>query len=311
MIKSLTPEQIKLAEQIRDEWIGRLGNMTLDREKAAKGINFMYKEAGLSLPKRIIYMVSPLSMQYAYHVLNELPEEALEWDNLQEHIEEKVAALLAVNAKVKYQSMSCKGSVLDWYWVAFSDFFQRIGVELTDKFNTFRDYCCLSGAYDYLLYDKVAIVCEHPIHISWEQMTDRLIVSDREKAAIRWRDGFSIYKIDNILVPEKVVLDPKSLTIEEIQSETNMELQRIMIEQYGTGEYVSQLDAKVIDVDMRGVEGGGARALLQIPNGDQWLVATDGSTNRVYYMAVRDCKTCKEAHFQISGIDESLIKLEG
>jgi len=51
---------------------------------------------------------------------------------------------------------------------------------------------------------------------------------------------------------------------------------------------------------------------LREKNGRQWLVATDGSTERIYHLSVSDtAKSCRAAHEELCGFDEKLIKLEG
>jgi len=95
-------------------------------------------------------------------------------------------------------------------------------------------------------------------------------------------------------------------------SEKNQEVRRIMIERYGVGKYLVETEATVLDSDFRGTPGGGARALMEDKNKIKWLVATDGSTDRVYHMMVDiSAETCKEAHESLCGFDESLIKIEG
>jgi hypothetical protein len=50
---------------------------------------------------------------------------------------------------------------------------------------------------------------------------------------------------------------------------------------------------------------------METERGDKWLVGTDGSTDRCYYMSVpREAKTCKEAHEMIAGVSEENILAE-
>ncbi len=112
--------------------------------------------------------------------------------------------------------------------------------------------------------------------------------------------------------PGWIIESPERITIKNIQEEPNLEIQRIMIQKYGIERYIVEIDAKVVDFDIRGIDGGGARTLLRESNGQQWLVCTDGSTERVYHLAVSEvAKTCKEAHEELCGFDEKLIQMEG
>ena len=361
MNQELTEKQKQLVIEIKDEWINQLGNIKLNKDKVQRGIEFMYKEAKLELPKNIIYVSSPLGMQYAYcllkninkdsvnnsvlnsvwdsvlnsvlnsvnnSVLNSVEDSVLNsvlnsvWDSVLNSVWDSVnnsvnnSVLNSVRDSVRdsvgdYQHMGARGSVCDWNWVAFHDFFQRIGIELTPKFETFKELCCKSGAYDYLFYEDVAIICKHPEFVKWNDDQPKVLHCDNGPA-IQWDDGFKLYAINGVTVTKQIVVKPETLTIKQIQEEENLEVQRIMIERYGPDKYLQEINATVADVDMRGVEGAGPRALMREPNGNQWLVCTDGSTDRVYHLFVpKDIRTCRQAHELLCGFDETLIKAEG
>jgi hypothetical protein len=75
---------------------------------------------------------------------------------------------------------------------------------------------------------------------------------------------------------------------------------------YGMGKYLEGIKAKVIDVDTtfthRKGEGTMSRALMQDDENRRYLVSTDGSTARCYWMQVPNhVKTCVEADQSLSG----------
>ncbi len=160
----------------------------------------------------------------------------------------------------------------------------------------------------------------------WWPMEGACVVSDRPKVCKvddrgqvhnedgpcwEFRDGFKAYGIHGVIVPEKVVMNPKGLTIDEISGETNVEIQRIMIDRFGAYEYLAKVGAELMDEDKLELKGSSSRALLKDAKGNKWLIVTDGSTGRVYHLAVpRESKTCKEAHGLVCGFDESLIVSE-
>jgi hypothetical protein len=50
---------------------------------------------------------------------------------------------------------------------------------------------------------------------------------------------------------------------------------------------------------------------MRTKDGQKWLVGSDGSTQRVYYMPVPEsAKTCREAHEAICGLDEDKLLME-
>ena len=118
-------------------------------------------------------------------------------------------------------------------------------------------------------------------------------------------DVEDLYFWHGVMVPSKVVETPERITVEEIEAEKNMEVQRIMIERLGADKYMRQTGAKVLDMDSLTLVGSAPRALMEDKRGNKWMIGTDGSTKRVYLMAVpRDVRTCSEAHRAISGLDK-------
>jgi hypothetical protein len=126
----------------------------------------------------------------------------------------------------------------------------------------------------------------------------------REDGPALESDIENLYFWHGVLVPAFVVTRPEWITMKHIQTETNLEVQRVMIERMGAGKYLSAAGAKLIDMDSLTLEGSAPRALMEDKTGNRWLTGTDGSTARVYTMAVpREAKSCAEAHRMISGLD--------
>jgi len=72
-------------------------------------------------------------------------------------------------------------------------------------------------------------------------------------ASLGYPDGFSVYAIHGVHVPRKVVLSPRSLTVEEIEAEGNVEVRRVMIERYGPERYLLDSGAEEIHRDDFGI----------------------------------------------------------
>ena len=68
-------------------------------------------------------------------------------------------------------------------------------------------------------------------------------------AAIRYPDGFSIFALHGVRVPERVVVTPETITVSEIESEGNAEVRRVMIERYGLERFLRGSEAKEIHRD--------------------------------------------------------------
>lgn len=68
-----------------------------------------------------------------------------------------------------------------------------------------------------------------------------------------WRDGWKLYHIHGVQVPELIVEHPEQITVAMIDSEENVEVRRIMIERYGQSRYLIDAGAIVINRDDYGV----------------------------------------------------------
>ena len=124
-----------------------------------------------------------------------------------------------------------------------------------------------------------------------------------------WRDGTKLWAWHGVRVPGWIIEHPKRITIEHVRAERNEEVRRVMVERMGVDRYLLESNATLVDADYEGARKGAApRALLQDETGARWLVGTDGSTGRTYYMSVpTEVNTCREAHIARCGFDESLI----
>ncbi len=68
-----------------------------------------------------------------------------------------------------------------------------------------------------------------------------------------WRDGWKLYHIHGVRVPEIVVEHPEQITVEMIDTEKNAEVRRIMIERYGQSRYLLDAGAIILNQDEYGV----------------------------------------------------------
>lgn len=63
----------------------------------------------------------------------------------------------------------------------------------------------------------------------------------------RWRDGSSLYAVHGVRVPGWLIEYPDKLDIKAISSESNTEVQRLMIERYGWNKYVHDIGGETVD----------------------------------------------------------------
>ena len=231
-------------------------------------------------------------------------------------LQQAIRLIKKLNLKIKWHywlgGQFWVGYGWSWRGTAYVDFFLsvyglKLNKDMMERAEAYRKVC---ESVNYIWSNRHFImVCERPTEI---HRNDRDQLHNEKGLAIRYPDGWGLYMIDGIIFDERIVMSPETITVREIQAEKNLEKQRVLIKLFGVKQYLTQIGATVLDIDMRGIEGGGARALMQEPNGNKWLVATDGSTDRVYHMAVDSkAETCRQAHESLSGFNETLIKMEG
>ena len=124
-------------------------------------------------------------------------------------------------------------------------------------------------------------------------------------------DGYKLFYIDDCRIPEVIISNPENITIEDIADEFDVSLMRIMIILYGVPRYLQETGVQVVDAGYSHLDKSGFRCLVEDNTSGRWLVASDGSTNRVYHMAVAPwVENCSEAHVSICGFDERRLIAE-
>lgn len=118
-----------------------------------------------------------------------------------------------------------------------------------------------------------------------------------DHVGLRWR---------GIPVSRRIVFEPESLTPEEILSERNAEMRRIMIERFGYERLFAASNAFEIDADQ---DAGGPRRLMRIElENDEDVVCAFvkcPSTGRQFALRVPpNIKTCHEAVAWTAGFDD-------
>jgi hypothetical protein len=118
-----------------------------------------------------------------------------------------------------------------------------------------------------IMHERFCIIADRPSELHIETVNGRGRLHNASGPAKRYSgDGWSIYAIHGVRVPEKVVMAPETLTAEEIRKEQNAEVRRIMIDRFGAARYLAAIDAKVVHEDRDRL--GFTRRLLSADIGD-------------------------------------------
>lgn len=112
------------------------------------------------------------------------------------------------------------------------------------------------------------------------------------------------YHLNGVRVSQKTVMQPTELTVDDIDSEGNIEAKRVMIEIFGWVRYLKEKDAKVIDRRDDDVSGTSELLMTTGTKDDPFYIFIGAcpSTGRVYPMRVpRRFRTCKQAQVWLKG----------
>ena len=304
MLNKLNSKQIKLMDEVRDEWLDRLFSCKVktDRKQATKYINWLYKFCGLEKPL-IIFLDSPLGAQYGANMIGGSQVESQVWSQVFEKVKDQVRSQVRsqvsdqvwsqVNDQVKDQvwsqvgsdklkvyNFAYYGSVWDYGWVSYYDYFRKIGKVKLSAFNNFV-FLLKAGIYDMIQLDKVCIVSDMPSKIHRD---DRNRLHNLSGPAIEWRDGYHLYFANGVAVPEKIILHPEKLTKKDWMNQSNLEVRRVIQEQMGS-RFVEKIGGKLL-------HKGGRGKLYEVDLHDdpekvaRYVKVKDSSTKREYYLRV-------------------------
>jgi len=306
MITELTPEQEAQLKVYAEKWrnIG-LSTEPANRPQAEKGIWLAYKLVGLSPPQHIIWHTSPLNMNSldipvsVKDVVFSFPKESVR-HTIRQRVDSSIAFLeidsvhrvddLIADLTLKAGSSSLEKPVLSSLydcvnnWLAFYMYFDYIG----DVFGLTLETARLEGLFQIVKNAGWWLPCQDICHISERHNILKLDDQDRphceDGLAIGYPDGWGVYAWHGVRVPEWVILRPEQITPDNIMSEDNTEVARVMLERYGQDNFIRDGGFSIVQSD-----DYGALYRVEFDNGDEPIVAVkvkDASSDREYFLYV-------------------------
>ena len=290
-IENLSDEQSALIPQVRDEWLKiGLDTAPVDHTKVREILGRLYALANKPAPKNIVHLDSPLQVsnvianmalegaQVREQVSQEIRDEvwgqvvganlrkqrqafrpvsdssigSLVGDLVFERVFNEVAARVFVQVLEQAPGTIRWGPVCDFgqfsvHWSIW-DLFCRLGIADVSKLAPTFDMAKACG-WSVLFWDW-AFISAKPEYIHRDEQ-GRLHCETG--AAVRYPDGFSVFAIHGVRVPEKVVASPETITVQEIESKKNTEVRRVMIGRYGLERYLMDSGAEEIHRDDFGI----------------------------------------------------------
>jgi hypothetical protein len=115
-----------------------------------------------------------------------------------------------------------------------------------------RRHGTIDPAWWWFTHRDFILVAEQPTQVQRESLSS---VSGRQSArlhnlqgpAITWSDGWSIHAVRGLDVPGWIIEQSGTITVADIERETNAELRRTLLECYGWQRYISDCGAEVVD----------------------------------------------------------------
>ena len=171
--------------------------------------------------------------------------------------------------------------------MSFYDFFQALGVVKEPAYDKYKEFL-QSGIYDMIQLNGFCIVSNMPDKIKRDNQ-NRLHSSS--ESAIHFRDGYELYFWHGVAVPQQWILDPESITPQQIMAESNAEKRRVLREILGGKKYYEMAYGKdgLVLVDEDKDNQGNIMRLYETKKPDttinkkiQFLECVCPSTKRVY-----------------------------
>jgi len=115
--------------------------------------------------------------------------------------------------------------------------------------------------------------------------------------AMEFSDGYGFYAWHGVCVPERIIMQPETITVQGIVTETNAEIRRVMMFRYGLDRALLDLGAKLLQSDGYGdlyqiILDGQAQKFVRVVNGTP---EPDGTYKDYVIPVWADVETAHEA----------------
>jgi len=254
-IETLTQAQVDRFPYYVEKWT-RIGLSTepCDFEKAKKFASAAYSQVGLPKPKFIL-CDGPISAGIVSCLLKEDSVRGSVWDSVRDSVWNSVRNSVwdsvwdSVGANVRDSvganvRDSCFGSH-DAGWLSFYDFFlSELNLAVCEKL---KPLIGLADNCGWWIPMQNVCILQHRHNILKLDDSGRLHCPDGYAAG--YRDGWGVYAWHGVIVPEQVIMEPETLTVKQIETESNTEIRRVMTERFGHARFLKESGATVIHAD--------------------------------------------------------------
>ena len=293
MLTKLTKKQEKALPKYLNKWVKQgLRTKTIDKKKAKKAINFMYKDIlNMKHPKYIVYLDSPMACQLACNLIKASKfDEKVKYSQLHSQLDSQF-----YSQKLEYFYVSWSN-----LFNAYYGFYDYILTELFPKkkkdFKKFQAFLKHSQEYHQIyMFENICFVSDFPKEIYRNERND---LHSYNKPALLYRDSYALYRSNGITVTKEFCeTGPEEFTKEIILKEENADVRREIIKKIGISRAMEVLGAQVTDTYE--TKTGGKYELLTIDydkTGPRpYLKMQCSSSKEVFILGVKpNIKTAKE-----------------
>lgn len=271
-IIKLTKQQEDQIVSIKDEWVKFIlkDGDSIDPDAIEKYGKWMYTIKDFPEPK-VHIVSSPFAAQ-------------------------ALANKLAGNKKFKWYQFSQESINNSGGWAVYVDMFIKLGIFKSEEF---ENYCKFlrAGAFMSLTFDTDLIVCRKPLYI---HLNDKFQYHSDSSPAMEWSDGFKLYYLNNVQVPDTIVLtSPHELDPELVLRSDNAEVRREIIRKMTINRFIQKAGMTIVDEWKRNADTEYKLGTLSIPNmriKPTYLIMRNPSIGVFYAEGVPpECKTVREA----------------
>ena len=137
----------------------------------------------------------------------------------------------------------------DANWLGFYDFFrEEAGLQnQTKKIIGLTELSKHAGWF--LPHENICWVSERHSILNRD---DKGRLHSFNAPAVMYPDGWAIYAVHGVRVPEYVIINPDKITVEDIETEVNAEIRRVKIDRYGQEKFLKDSNSNKIHSDNMG-----------------------------------------------------------
>ncbi len=249
-IIELTEEQKELIPVYRDKWIK--AGLSTDRftiERAKEISDFYYENILDKKAVPVIVVDSPLAAWYAVNILVNSGGQVSGQvsDQVRNQVRDQVRNLIIdqVSDQVRNQVSDqvsdyvhpyIDGHLYAHYFSFYGYFNEVLNIKFPcqDKYNWHLSTCEIGHFYP---LENVCIISQKPIEYNFNSKKQ---LHSENGAAIKYADGFSVYSLNGIRVPEYLAVTPSgNLDLDFFMNEKNADIRTEFIRKYGIDRMIS------------------------------------------------------------------------